>query len=185
MKSLINLKYIVFLFITLLTISCSRADEDEDVLSQEDISNIILNVKDDATGITTTYNYTVNSSTNPEIKLADGKTYTVNTVFLNGNEDETESIKEAKDEHFILFDFQNSNIHLERTDDESSTRSDGNKVGLSTKWTVIKATNGTNPQLVLTVIHDAVSVNEAQNGSEFGSVVGGETDAMATYGISN
>jgi len=185
MKSVLNLKYIVLLLIATFTLSCSRADEDEDVLSQEDISNIILNVKDDTTGITTTYNYTVNSTTNPDIKLTDGKTYTVNAVFLNGNEDETESIKEAKDEHFILFDFQNSNIDLERLDDESSTRSDGNKVGLATKWNVIKAKNGNNPQLVLTVIHDPVSVSEAQNGSEFGSVVGGETDAMATYGISN
>ena len=185
MKSLINLKYIVFLLITLLTISCSRADEDEDVLSQEDISNIILNVKDDTTGISTTYNYTVNSTTNPDIKLKDGKTYTVNAVFLNGNEDETESIKEAKDEHFLLFDFQNSNINLERIDDESSTNSDGIKIGLKTKWTVIKAKNGTNPQLVLTVIHDPVSVNVGEPGKEFGSVIGGETDAMATYGISN
>ena len=185
MKSLIKLKYIVFLVITMFTINCSRADEDDDVLSQEDISNIILNVKDDATGITQTYNYTVNSTTNPEIKLTDGKSYTVNAVFLNGNEDETESIKEAKDEHFILFDFQNSNINLERTDDESSTRSDGNKVGLKTKWKVIKVKNGNNPQLVLTVIHDPVSVSEAKNGSEFGSVIGGETDAMSTYHISN
>ena len=185
MKSLIKLKYIVFILITLVTVSCSRADEDDDVLSQEDISNIILNVKDDATGITQTYNYTVNSTTNPEIRLTDGKTYTVNAVFLNGNEDETESIKEAKDEHFLLFDFQNSNIGLERIDDESSTKSDGIKIGLKTKWIVNKAKNGANPQLVLTVIHDAVSVDEAQNGSEFGSVIGGETDAMSTYSLAN
>ena len=185
MKSFLKLKYIVFLLITVVTVSCSRADEDDDVLSQEDISNIILNVKDDATGITQTYNYTINSTTDPDIKLTDGKTYTVNAVFLNGNEDETESIKEAKDEHFLLFDFQNSTINLERIDDESSIRTDGNKVGLSTKWTVIKAKNGLNPQLVLTVIHDAVSVSVGQPGSEFGSVIGGETDAMATYSISN
>ena len=185
MKSLIKLKYIVFLLITILTISCSRDDEEFDVLSQEDISNIILNVKDDATGITNTYNYTVNSTSNPEIKLTDGKTYTVNTVFLNGNEDETESIKEAKDEHFLLFDFQNSNINLERIDDESSTRSDGKKVGLNTKWIVTKTKNGVNPELVLILIHDASSVSEAQNGSQFGAVIGGETDAMATYSISN
>ncbi len=185
MKSLIKLKYIVFLLVTVFTVSCSRADEDDDVLSQEDISNIILNVKDDGTGITQTYNYTVNSTPNPEIKLTDGKTYTVNAVFLNGNQDETESIKEAKDEHFLLFDFQNSTINLERIDDESSIRTDGNKVGLITKWTVIKAKNGLNPQLVLTVIHDAVSVSVGQPGSEFGSVIGGETDAMATYSISN
>ncbi len=185
MKSVTNLKYIVFLLLTVFAIGCSRADEDEDVLSQEDISNIILNVKDDATGIITTYNYTINSTSNPDIKLTDGKTYTVNTVFLNGNQDETESIKEAKDEHFLIFNFQNSNINLERVDDESSTRSDGHKVGLNTKWTVIKAKNEVNPQLVLTLIHDASSVSEAQNGSQFGSVIGGETDAMATYSISN
>lgn len=185
MRSLIKIKYIVLLLITVFLVSCSRADEDEDVLSQEDISNIILNVKDDATGITNTYNYTINSAANPVIKLKDGQTYTVNTVFLNGNEDETESIIEAKDEHFLLFDFQNSNINLERIDGESSVRSDGNKVGLITKWTVIKARNGTNPQLVLALIHDAVSVSGVQNGSTFGSVTGGETDAMATYSISN
>ena len=185
MKSLLKLKYIVFLLVTVFAISCSRADEDDDVLSQEDISNIILNVKDDATGMTQTYNYTVNSTTNPDIKLTNGKTYTVNAVFLNGNEDETESIKEAKDEHFLLFDFQNSNIGLERIDDESSTNSDGIKIGLKTKWTVNKAKNGANPQLVLTVIHDPVSVSVGPSGSEFGSVIGGETDAMATYSISN
>ena len=185
MKSLIKLKYIILLFITVFAVSCSRADEDDDVLSQEDISNIILNVKDDATGITTTYNYTVNSTINPDIRLTEGKTYTVNAVFLNGNQDETESIKEAKDEHFLLFDFQNSNIGLERIDDESSTNSDGIKIGLKTKWTVNKAKDGVNPQLVLTVIHDPVSVNVGEPGKEFGSVIGGETDAMSTYHISN
>ncbi|WP_226065360.1 hypothetical protein [Kaistella polysaccharea] len=185
MKSLIKLKYFVFLLIVLFSVSCSRADEDEDVLSQEDISNIILNVQDDITGITTTYNYTVNSTTNPDIKLTDGKTYTVNAVFLNGNEDETQSIIEAKDEHFLLFSFQNADIDLKRIDAESAVRSDGKRIGLTTKWTVIKAENGKNPQLVLTLIHDASSVNEEKSGSVFGTVQGGETDAMATYEISN
>ena len=35
------------------------------------------------------------------------------------------------------------------------------------------------------LIHDANSVSETQNGNTFGSVEGGETDAMATFGISN
>ena len=180
-----HLKYIILFLTLILTFSCSRADEDLDVLSQEDISNIILNVKDDATGITQTYNYTVNSVTNPVIKLTDGKSYTVNAIFLNGNEDETESIKAAKDEHFLIFDFQGSEINLTRIDDASSTRTDGNRVGLMTKWNVVKAINSTSPQLVLTVNHDAVSVSEQQNGTTFGTANGGETDAMAIFGISN
>lgn len=185
MKLFKNIKYLLPVFLSFIAISCSRADEDEDVLSQEDISNIILNVKDDATGISQTYNYTVNSATNPMIRLTDGKSYTVETIFKNGNEDETASIKAAKDEHFLIFDFQGSVISLTRTDDESSTRSDGAKLGLITKWNVIKAVNSPSPQLVLTLIHDATSVNEAQNGTAFGTVEGGETDAMATFGISN
>lgn len=184
MISLNNLKNYILLFILSFSLSCSRADVDDDVFSQEDISNIILNVKDDESGLTTTYNYTVNSTVNPNIKLKDGKTYTVTAVFLNGNEDETESIKEAKDEHFLIFEFQNSDVNLVRIDDESSIRTDKNKIGLMTKWNVIKAKNGVQPQLVLTLVHDPVSVSEERKGNKFGAVVGGETDAMATFGIS-
>ncbi|WP_447951206.1 hypothetical protein [Chryseobacterium koreense] len=184
-----HLKHIILfatlIFTSTLTLTCSRSDEDLDVLSQEDISNIILNVTDDATGITQTYNYTVNSATNPVIKLTDGKTYTVKTIFLNGNEDETESIKAAKDEHFLIFDFQGSHINFTRIDDASSTRTDEKKLGLITKWEVVKAVNAPGPELTLSLIHDAISVSEAQNGTAFGSATGGETDAVATFGISN
>ncbi|SFI57392.1 hypothetical protein SAMN05421638_0063 [Kaistella treverensis] len=185
MKRLIILRnFLIFCLFSGIFFSCSRADEDEDVLSQEDISNIILNVKDDATGITKTYNYTVNSPANPVINLENGKIYTVSTIFLNGNEDETQSIIEAKDEHFLLFNFQNSEVDLTRIDEESSVRSDRIRVGLTSKWEVTDAVRGSNPQLVLTLIHDATSVNEEKNGSVFGSAVGGETDAMATFTIS-
>ena len=185
MTSIKNFKYIVFIFLAVISISCSRADEDADVLSQEDISNIILNVKNDASGISQTYNYTLNAATNPVIKLTDGANYTVTAIFKNGNEDETESIKAAKDEHFLIYDFQGSQINVTREDDESSTRSDGKKVGLITKWNVVKAQNSVSPSLILTLIHDATYVNESLNGSAFGSVEGGETDAMATFSISN
>ena len=87
--------------------------------------------------------------------------------------------------HFLIYDFQGSQINITREDDASSTRSDGAKVGLVTKWNVTKVVNSSSPKLILTLIHDATSVNEAQNGTTFGNVVGGETDAMATFGISN
>ena len=177
--------FTLFLTIAIFLFSCSRADEDLDVLSQEDISNIILNIKDDATGIVQTYNYTMNSTTHPVIKLTDGKSYTVEIVFLNGNEDETESIIAAKDEHFLIFEFHGSQIDLTRIDDEHSTRTDGNKLGLQTKWQVLKAENSANPELVVKLIHDAVSVSEQQTGTVFGSAIGGETDAMATFGVKN
>lgn len=185
MKFIKNIKYTALLLLSIILMNCSRADEDDDVLSQEDISNIILNVKNDATEISQTYNYTLNSATNPRIKLEDGATYTVNAIFKNGDEDETESIKSAKDEHFLIFDFQGSLLNLTRHDDVSSTRSDGKRVGLITKWKVIKAKNSPSSQLTLTLIHDATSVSEAQTGTAFGSVAGGETDAKATFTITN
>ena len=178
-------KNLLLLLVAFLTFSCNRADEDLDVLTQEDISNIILVVKDEATGISTPYNYTLNSATNPLIKVTDGKTYTVSAFFKNGNEDETESIIAAKDEHFLLFNFQGSQINLTRLDGESSTRTDGKKLGLLTKWVVQKVKNSANPQLILTLIHDANSVSEAQTGTTFGSTEGGETDAVATYDLTN
>lgn len=167
----------------MLIFSCSRADENDDVLSQEEISNIILNVKDDVTGISKTYNCTLNSVNNPVIQLTDGKTYTVSTVFKGGNKDLTQEIIDERDEHFILFNFINSNVAVQRIDPD--LRSDGKRLGILTKWTVNNATNGTQPQVLVTLIHDAASVDEAQNGTEWGSVTGGETDALATFGITD
>ncbi|MBW8361112.1 MAG: hypothetical protein K0M56_02860 [Kaistella sp.] len=183
MNTIQKIQYLLLILFAVLSVSCARADENEDVLSQEDISNIILKVKDDATGITTTYNYTVNSVTLPEIKLTNGKTYTVETVFKNGNEDVTQEIISALDEHFFIFAFQGAQINLTRMDDVS--RADGNRVGFKTKWEVIKAVDSAAPVLEFTVIHDAASVNENRNGFTFGTVVGGETDAMAVFGLNN
>ncbi|TXF75160.1 hypothetical protein [Chryseobacterium sp.] len=183
MNSIKRIPYFLLILFAVLSVSCSRADENEDVLSQEDISNIILKVKDDATGITATYNYTVNSVTVPEIKLTDGKTYTVETVFKNGNEDVTQEIISALDEHFFVFAFQGAQINLTRMDD--IIRADGNRVGFKTKWTVIKTVDSAAPVLEFKIIHDAASVNENQNGFAFGTVVGGETDAMAVFRLNN
>lgn len=171
--------------VSLVFFDCSRDDEDADVLSQEDISNIILKVKDDITGVTAVYDYAVNSVDLPSIKLTDGHTYSVETVFLNGNEDETESIKKAKDEHFLLYSFQNAQVTLTRKDDPAGTRTDGNRLGLLTNWTVIKTQNGAEPQLTLTLIHDAAAVSEAAENGVFGKTDGGETDAIGTFRLQN
>lgn len=172
------------LFLVFNVISCQR-DEDvaADDLPQEELTNIVLNVKDIATGTTQSYNYIIGSAS-PVIKLADGKSYEVTTIFKNGNEDVTQEIKDAKDEHFLIFDFPNSTVNLTRLDTSSSTGALG-KVGLITKWDVVKVVNTSSPLLKLTLIHEPASASEAQNGTAWGSVTGGETDAEATFGLSN
>ncbi|SHE66010.1 hypothetical protein [Chryseobacterium sp. OV279] len=182
---------LLFLTVSFSLTSCNRSDDEADDLPQEELSDVLLRVTDEATGVPAVYDYQVNSTTNPNVKLINGHTYNVEVIFKNGNEDATQEIKDAKDEHFLVYNFPNSDITLTRTDDASSTRGDGNRVGLKTKWVVnaaIKNPSATS-QLVLTLFHEPVTVSEASavsgNGVIYGTHTGGETDAQANYNIIN
>jgi hypothetical protein len=172
-----------YIFLLLAISSCHRADEDKDVLAQEEISNIILLVKDDTTGVVKVYDYTANAVQNPSLVVENGKSYTVDVIFKNGNEDLNDEIIEAKDEHFIVFRVLNANIQIVRVSDAGDVRADGNRVGLKTKWQINSINS--NAQIILTLNHAAVSVSEAQNNTTFGSAEGGETDAEAFYNLLN
>ena len=181
----------LFFAVSLSVTSCNRSDDEADDLPQEELSDVLLRVTDVATGTPVVYDYQVNSTTNPNVKLINGHTYNVEVIFKNGNEDATQEIKDAKDEHFLVYNFPNSDITLTRTDDASSTRGDGNRVGLKTKWVVNTAVkNASAPsQLVLTLFHEPVTVSETSaasgNGVIYGTHTGGETDAQANYNIIN
>ncbi|MCW1960775.1 hypothetical protein [Chryseobacterium viscerum] len=181
----------LFFAVSLSLTSCNRSDDEADDLPQEELSDVLLRVTDVATGTPVVYDYQVNSTTNPNVKLINGHTYNVEVIFKNGDEDATQEIKDAKDEHFLVYNFPNSDITLTRTDDANSTRGDGNRVGLKTKWVVNTAVkNASAPsQLVLTLFHEPVTVSEASavsgNGVVYGSHTGGETDAQANYNIIN
>jgi len=182
---------LLFLALSLSLTSCHRTDDESDDLPQEELSDVLLKVTDQATGTPVVYDYQVNSSTNPNVKLINGHTYDVEVIFKNGNEDATQEIRDAKDEHFLVYNFPNSDITLTRTDDASSTRADGSRVGLKTKWVVNTAIKNTAApsQLVLTLFHEPVTVSEASsvsgNGVVYGTHTGGETDAQANYNITN
>ncbi|GAA5086910.1 hypothetical protein GCM10023210_09270 [Chryseobacterium ginsengisoli] len=189
------IKLLAVLFIAITVVSCQRdGSAAEDDLPQEDLTNIILKVRDISPGSTAAaiaYNYSMGAGGAQSIKLEDGKTYEVIAEFKNGNDDATEEIEAAKDEHFLVFNFPNSDISLTRTDGPKSTRGDGKRVGLKTEWVVNKAIK--NPaatsQLIFTLYHEPASVTEdsqgSGNGVVFGTQVGGETDAQANYTITN
>ena len=50
---------------------------------------------------------------------------------------------------------------------------------------VVKVVGSSSPLLKLTLIHEPASASEAQNGTSWGSVSGGETDAEGTFGLTN
>lgn len=182
---------LLFAATSLSLTSCNRSDDEADDLPQEELSDVLLRVTDEATGIPIVYDYQVNSTTNPNIQVTNGHTYNVEVIFKNGDEDATQEIKDAKNEHFLVYNFPNSDITLTRTDDESSTREGGIRVGLKTKWVVNTAVkNASAPaQLILTLFHEPVTVSEASavsgNGVVYGTHTGGETDAQANYNIIN
>jgi hypothetical protein len=186
------IKLLAVLFITITVVSCQRdGSAAEDDLPQEDLTNILLLVTEDVpNAVTKTYNYSMGSGGSPTIQIQNGKTYNVEVQFKNGNDDATQEIKDAKEEHFLVYNFPNSDITLTRTDDASSTYN-GIHVGLKTKWVVNKAINNTSStsQLILTLYHEPASVTEdsnvSGNGVVFGTQVGGETDAQANYNITN
>ncbi|WP_426479801.1 hypothetical protein ACP3T3_10435 [Chryseobacterium sp. CBSDS_008] len=181
---------LLFLAVSLSLTSCNRSDDEADDLPQEELSDVLLRVTDQANPNNhIVYDYQVNSTTNPNVKLIDGHTYDVEVIFKNGDEDATQEIIEAKDAHFLVYNFPNSDITLTRTDD--FTRGDGNRVGLKTKWVVNTAVKNASAssQLVLTLFHEPVTVSEASavsgNGVIYGTHTGGETDAQANYNIIN
>lgn len=186
------IKLLAVLFIAITFVSCQRdGSAAEDDLPQEDLTNILLLVTEDVPGaITKPYNYSMGAGGNPTIQLQNGKTYNVEVQFKNGNDDATQEIKDAKEEHFLVYNFPNSDISLTRTDDASSTHGSIH-IGLKTKWVVNKAVNNASSpsQLILTLYHEPSSVTEnstvSGNGVVFGTQVGGETDAQANYTITN
>ena len=187
MKNILSIKTLSTLFllafISLSTISCSRDNDFEaDDLPQEELTNIVLHVKNLTTNNVQDYNYSVGSGVAPAIKLEDGKSYEVTAQFMNGSEDVTSEIEMAKDEHFLIFNFPKSDIQLERLD---TPNKNGLRVGLKTKWTIVKAVKDSSPKLIMTLIHKPASANENLNGTAWGGVTGGETDAEATFGITN
>lgn len=197
MKNKLRLRSLASVLAVLLMVfgltSCHRDDDDTDILPEEEMTNIKLYFTDDADH-TEEYNYLINGTSTPVIKLVDGKTYTVEAEFWNGDEDVTEEIKDAKDNHFIIFGFPNSKIDVERLDDSEST-TPTHKVGLKTKWTVNKVSNGSSQaSFVLTLKHakekDDLQPNEAAivstNGITWGSAGDkADDDAKATFGLSN
>ncbi len=187
-------RYIPFVLglIVFFTISCHRNNDEVDDFPQEEMSNVLLLVTDktDTTIPTKVYNYQINGSSFPNLQLVNGHTYEVDVQFKNGAEDMNEDILQAKDEHFLVFDFPNSDIMLTRLNG-GDLRSDGLYVGLKTQWVINNATNNANAQLILTLYHasEPSSVSDVASpsgtGKVFGKQSGGETDARAVYKLSN
>jgi len=180
----------------LLVTSCSNDDTPEQGHHHDEITVVEVTVTD-GEGVETIYEFhgeehdhdhddktsEGKEDDHEEIVLSPNSEYSVSIRFLNDEdpndvEDATLEILEEKDEHFIVFSKEESlNLTIERTDDATSTRADGNKIGLSTDWTTGAASEESHVELKLYHEPEGVSSDVTGNGNDFGSVAAGsETD---------
>ncbi len=163
------------LAISLMFLSCSP-DHDDDHNhdhDEENITKVTYNITQD--GKTNTYSWE-EGKTLPTINLTQG-TAQVSVQFFNEKEEVTPEIIAEKNAHFIVYGFTNSTaISLTRTDDTSTIRTDGKKLGLKSTWTI--TADGSN-DVNIKLIHEPTTVNDEGTGSHSG----GATDVDATLKI--
>lgn len=161
------LKLFLVLFASFAVLSCRKDDEHHpiDIHDHENIDKGVLKVVEKGTANTQTID-AVDGQSTKELMLEEGKTYVVTMDFLHKHDDHyhtmvPEIIKE-KDEHFMTFEFGGSvapSIKVVRTDGDNATRTDGNKLGLETEWTVEKLT-GNSAEARIKLYHEPKNVNQ-------------------------
>lgn len=178
MKNLYNTT--LLLFAAFILFSCRNSNEiPEDIHEHEEIEKLVITATNkNNTSDVHVINY-IGGTADGSLQLQQGATYTVKLDFQVKHDDHYESVNEEitaeKDEHFITFQFSDSDVAVNRASDDVE-RTDGNKVGLSTEWKInsVSATGKANIKLV----HTPNSVNQyfptADN--QQGQTSGGETD---------
>lgn len=159
--------------VVLFSCSDDNHDDHNHDHDEENITKVTYTITQD--GKSNTYSWE-EGKTIPTIELKPG-TAQVSVQFFNEKEEITPEIISEKNAHFIVYGFTNSTtISLTRTDDASTTRTDGKKLGLKTTWTI--SATGTN-DVNLKLIHEPKTVNDEGTGS----YTGGSTDVDATMKI--
>jgi len=184
-----NLKILaLFLAIAPFISSCSSDDDSSpSVINEEEVITDVTLTFTNATEGTTTYTFTDpqfrdENYVAPVITLTSGETYQVEAGFFNNSDPSdpeviTEEIEEERNDHFLTYGFTTDEIELTRTDDATSTDSDGIQIGLSTQWVAGNTGSG---DVVVSLIHQPTEKN---TDPAEGSVTGGETDVEVTFDL--
>lgn len=189
----------ITLFISILFSACStdKIDNPEPVNETEVISHVKLKFTDEKDDETTyTYVdpiYREEDYDDPVIQLDPHKTYDVSVEFWNkSNPDEVENVTgevmEERDDHFVEYRFQGTDMAISRTDSEESIDKNDVKIGLSTQWNTNNSADGS---VEITLIHQPETKITADHNTDLddedygdkGDHEGGETDAEIVYDL--
>ncbi|WBV61655.1 hypothetical protein PFY12_05905 [Chryseobacterium camelliae] len=184
MKKFINITLV--LFAAFLVFSC-RNDNDipEDIHEHDEIGKVVLKLtnKADATDVQTLD--IIGGAAAGHLHVHAGDTYLAELDFqiAHGDHyDSSDEIIEERDQHFIVYNPADADIVVLRGANDV-VRTDGNKLGLKTEWTInsVQSIGKMNIKL----IHGPVSVNQnyPSASNQLGQTVGGESDVDITVDV--
>ncbi|MXV37840.1 hypothetical protein GO491_03975 [Flavobacteriaceae bacterium Ap0902] len=172
----------------ILFTGCSSDDDTpEHIHDNEEIHEFIITQTDADGNNPMEYIFVAGDAISDDvITLRPNSTYNfeVTGMMSHGANDEEENIVgeiiEEKEEHFFVYEKTSSvDFSLIRTDDASTTRADGTKIGKKVQITTNNTGSG---NLTITLKHEPTSVDDSAN-NNFGSSVGGSSDVVATYSV--
>lgn len=182
MKKFINITLV--LFAALFVFSCWSDDDaiPEDIHEHDEIGKVVLKLtnKADAADVQTVN--VISGVADAHLHLHAGDTYLAELDFQIKHDDHyhsSDEIEEEKDHHFITFSPANADIVVLRASNDI-VRTDGNKMGLRTEWT-INSTQSTG-KMNIKLIHGPTSVNQNYPSAtnQLGQTQGGESDVDIT-----
>lgn len=181
MKKFLNITLIIFA--ALLILSCRNDDTiPEDIHEHDEIEKMVVKLTNanDATDVQT-INY-IGGVADQHIHAEAGDVFNVELDFQVKHDNHYDSVNseimEEKDEHFITFGFSGADVTVTRAANDI-VRTDGNRLGLKTQWTVVSATSTGKVNIKLVHAPTSVNQNSPSANNQLGSVVGGESDVDA------
>lgn len=182
MKKLLNIT--LALLAAFFILSC-RNDDDavpEDVHEHDEIGKVVLTLTNKANASDVQTVNVISGVADGHLHLHAGNTYSAVLDFQIKHDDHyhsSDEIEEEKDHHFITFGPANADIVVMRTADDI-VRTDGQKLGLRTEWTV-NSTQETG-KMNIKLIHGPATVNQNYPSAtnQLGQTTGGETDVDIT-----
>lgn len=163
--------------------SCSNDDKTpEHIHDHDSIHEVELTVSNADGTNPKTYSFEHGKDFGDKIELEKAKTYKFEITAFEAHKDGghvniIKHIIEEKDEHFIVYNTAGLDITLTREDDATTTRKDGNKLGIKTHVTGNKNASGI---FMFELKHEPTSVDANAN-NQFGSATGGSTDVLAKF----
>lgn len=180
MKNLFKL--FLVLFASLLVFSCRDNDAPEDIHEHEGIEKLTVTLKEEGNDSNTQVISCIGGKADENIVLENGKTYNVSLDFYDHYHSILKEIVADKDEHFITYKFAGVEVNVTRAATDE-VRTDGNKLGVKTIWTVATAPSSATVGIKLFHKPTTVNQNSPSKTNQQGSVTGGKTDLNALITI--